>query len=125
MKDPIGVLKFPVSVTPVSGLAEVRLKERLDLMERELAHVHTAIKDIRNGLRQGDTRLLTSGVMNSRNWTLSIVVSHCFIQTLLGSNAPGSSGFPGQATPLPGYQAETLFARAGREGHAQGLRARA
>jgi hypothetical protein len=124
MTDRIGVLKYPVSVTPVSGNALVKLKSRIDLMERELNHLRTAIHDMRNGISRGDNRLLTSGVMNSRNWTLSVVMSHSYIQSILGSGAPGSSGFPGQATPLPGFQAETLYRRASVAGYEDGARDR-
>lgn len=122
--DRIGVTKYPVSVTPVKGAALAKLKQRLDVMDRELDHLRTAIADMRNGIARGDSRLLTDGVMNSRNWTLSVVMSHCYVQAMFGANAKGSSGFPGQATPLPGFQAETLFARAGRVGSEDGERDR-
>lgn len=97
MRDPIDLHKYPVSVTPVSVQPLTRLKQRLDLMERETRHLMTAIMDMKNGIRQlethpNDTRkLLASGLMASRGWTLSVVMSHCYIQTMLGRNA-GSSG---------------------------------
>jgi hypothetical protein len=65
MADRIGVLKYPVSVTPVGGVALTRLKQRLDIMEREVNHLKTAVADMKAGLNRGG--LLTSGVMNSRN----------------------------------------------------------
>ena len=124
MADRIGVLKYPVSVTPVSGVPLTRLKQRLDVMEREVNHLRTAVADMKNGLNRGDNRLLTSGVMNSRNWALSVVMSHTYIQCILGGGATGSSGFPGQATPMPSFQAEILFARAGKAGAEDGTRDR-
>jgi hypothetical protein len=124
MTDRIGVTKYPVSVAPVAGVALTRLKSRLDIMERELNHLRIAIADMRNGINRGDNRLLTSGVMNSRNWALSLAMSHCYIQTILGEGVSRSSGFPGQATPLPEFQSETLFARAGRAGAEDGARDR-
>ena len=124
MADRIGVTKYPVSVTPVSGVPLTRLKQRLDVMEREVNHLRTAVADMKNGINRGDNRLLTSGVMNSRNWALSVVMSHTYIQSILGGGAPNSSGFPGQATPLPWFQAEILFARAGKAGAEDGTRDR-
>jgi hypothetical protein len=91
----------------------VKLKSRLDVMERELNHLRTAIHDMRNAINRVDQRLLTSGVMNSRNWSLSVVMSHCYAQSLLGAGAPGSSGFPGMATP----SAPRLRRNGGAPGH--------
>jgi hypothetical protein len=126
MADPLNVTHWPVYVNPVSGGALAKLKNRLDIMEREIAHLRTAVIDMRNGIKRGDSRLLTGGVMNSRNWALSVVMSHCYVQTILGEGAPGSSGFKGQGmmTPLPQYQSETLFQRAGKIGAAEGFRDR-
>jgi hypothetical protein len=44
----------------------MRLKARLDVMEREVEHMRTAVRDMKNALARRDNRLLTSGVMNSR-----------------------------------------------------------
>ena len=121
MTDRLGVNKYPVNVTPVSGAVLVRLKQRLDVMEREARHLMTAVADMKNGLARNDQTLLTGGVMNSRNWTLSVVMSHCYIQAILGKNA-GSSATPGMATTLPWFQAETLFARASKAGNDDGAR---
>ena len=93
-------------------------------MEREARHPATAVDDIKNAIQRNDQRLLASGVMNSRNWTLSVVMSHCYIQTLPGGNAPGSSGFAGQATPLPTIQLDLLFPRAVKAGVEDGARDR-
>lgn len=120
--DRIGVLLYPVSVTPVSGVAKTRLMQRIVLLEREIEHMRTAVRDMRNGANMDDSRLLTSGVMNSRNWTLSAVMSHFYIQSLLGGNAGHST--PGFATTAPWFQADLLPSRAGKAGAQDGLRAR-
>ena len=86
--DRLGVAHHPVTVTPVQGAALDDLKQHLDTLEREVQHMMTAVKDMKNGIHQKNSRLLTSGVMNSRNWALSIELSHCYIQVLLGAN-PG------------------------------------
>jgi hypothetical protein len=88
MSDRLGITNHPVNVTPVSGEALNDLKKHLDLLEAEVQHMQTAVKDMRNGINGKNNRLLTSGVMNSRNWLLSAVVSHSYIQFLLGAN-PG------------------------------------
>ena len=124
MADRIGVTKYPVSVSFVGALALTHLKTRLDVMEREVRHLATAVADMKNAVQRNDQRLLASGVMNSRNWTLSLVISHCYIQTLLGGNAPGSSGFAGQATPMPTIQSGILFNRAANAGVEDGVRDR-
>lgn len=124
MTDRIGVTSHPVNVTPVDGVPLLRLKGRLDTMERELDHLRTAIADMRNGINSQSSRLLTSGVMNSRNWTLSLAMSHCYIQHLLGSKAPQKSGFAGQSTPDPTKQLETLFMNAVRAAAWDGMRDR-
>lgn len=124
MADRIGVLKYPVKVTPVSGTALVQLRKRLDVMEREAEHLRIAVKDMKNGLSRNDNRLLTSGVMNSRNWSLSVVMSHCYVQNLLGADSHGSSGTPGMLTPSASFQGEILFQRAAKAGIEDGYRDR-
>jgi hypothetical protein len=88
MSDRLGIAHRPVVVTPVSGDALNDLKKRLNVLEAELRHMITAIKDMKNGINAANSRLLTSGVMNSRNWALSVIMSHCYIQSFLGAN-PG------------------------------------
>jgi hypothetical protein len=88
--------------------------------------LRTAAQDMRNGLLRNDSRLLTSGVMNARNWALSVAVSQSYIQNILGSNAPGSSGFTGQGqlSPMPYIQSTTLYGRAAKLGAEEGQRDR-
>src|SRR5437867_9756705 len=102
MADRIGVTKYPVSVSFVGGLALTHLKARLDVMEREVRHLTTAVADMKNAVQRNDQRLLASGVMNSRNWTLSLVMSHCYIQTLLGGNAQVRQVLPARPPQCPG-----------------------
>jgi hypothetical protein len=77
---------------------------------------------MKNGLARNDNRLLTSGVMNSRNWTLSAVMSHCYVQNLLGADATGGI-FAGQVTS-PTIQGLTLFRLAVLAGVDDGARDR-
>jgi hypothetical protein len=122
MADILGIGSFPVKVTPVKGLALSRLKSRLDVMEREAHHLLTAVRDMKNGLARNDNRLTTSGVMNSRNWALSVVMSHCYVQNLLGADSHGGSGFAGYLTPSASVQSRTLFQRAAELGTDDGVR---
>ena len=53
-------------------------------MNRELAHVQMAVYQLRNALQHpGSTKSLHDGLLSSRNWVLSLVISHAFIQTML------------------------------------------
>ena len=79
MEDKIGVTKWPVHVSPLNGTAQIRFFNHLDVMERELAHLQTAITDVKNGARHSNNRLLASGLMNLRNWALSIAMSHGYV----------------------------------------------
>ena len=84
-----GVTHYAVNVTPVSGRVLDDLKDRVRVMNREVRHLMMAITRIENGIN--NSRSLTDGVMNSRNWTLSVVISHCYIQSLLGANPGGQA----------------------------------
>ena len=121
MIDRLHVTRFPVAVILPQG--ETKALLRLATMEREAMHLATAVRDMRNGIVRADGRLFTSGVMNSRNWTLSVVVSHAYLQTLVDAEVH-SSGFPGLATPLASYQGVTLFGRAGKMGVDDAMRER-
>lgn len=124
MADRLGITNYPVNVTPVAGAARSKLMSRLDVMEREVEHLRTAVKDMKNGLARNDSRLLTGGVMTSRNWTLSIVMSHCYIQNLLGAGSNTGSGWAGQFTPWAALQSRTLFLKAAEAGISDGERDR-
>ena len=117
--DRLGVLHYPVNVTPVGGRQLAALKDRVATMEREVRHLSMAVTNLRNSLNRNDNRLMADAVMNSRNWALSVVMSHCYVQALLGANA-GSSGFSGMATSLPSIQNDILFGRAVQAGSDDG-----
>ena len=89
MSDRIDVRKYPVDVSPPSPENRKKLLRRLDLMNRELAHAQMAVSQLRNALQHpGSTKPLADGVMNSRNWVLSLVISHAFIQMVLDNETP-------------------------------------
>ena len=120
--DRVGVLRYPVEVNLVGGAALQNVRNRVNTMEREVRHLATAVADIRNALSRNDSRLLASGVMNSRNWTLSCVMSHCYIQGIL-------LPFAGAAKPGPWagsgpYAQFDLWATAASIGANDGLMAR-
>jgi hypothetical protein len=121
MLDRVGVTHYPVSVTPVSGAALDDLKDRLHVMERELHHLVMAINRMKNGINGHNSRLLSDGVMDSRNWTLSAVMSHCYIQTLLGAN-PGRQ--MGDSAVLAKFHLYDMFHKAAEIGAQDGIDAR-
>jgi hypothetical protein len=46
-----------------------------------------AVSQLRNALQHpGSTKSLADGLLNSRNWVLSLVISHAFIQAMLDEN---------------------------------------
>jgi hypothetical protein len=101
--DRLGVRRLAVSVIPLAGAAQQKVLDRLDVMERELKHVHTAIKDMRNAVRSGRPGApLASAVMNSRNWVVSVLMSHAYVQQMLAAQV--SMGGPGTITVGPSAQ---------------------
>jgi hypothetical protein len=91
-------------------------------MEREIEHMRTAVRDMKNALARNDNRLLTSGVMNSRNWTLSAAMSHCYVQNLLGADS--GVGMSAWHTTSPVVQNLTMFRLAVLAGNDDGERDR-
>ena len=135
MTDRLGISDYPVPVTSVTGFARQKLLARLDVMQRELRHQETAIATIRRltmGMPQSsgfmvaavaaltDMKSLTDGVTNSRNWTLSLAMSHCYIQTALFPQSPDILSALGLTKPS--NQLRTLFGRAVDAGVADGDR---
>jgi hypothetical protein len=101
--DRLGVRGLAVSVVPLTGAPQQKVLDRLDVMERELKHVHTAIKDMRNAVRQARPGApLASAVMNSRNWVVSVLMSHAYVQQMLAATV--SVRGPGTVTVGPGAQ---------------------
>ena len=86
MKDRIGITSYPVNVTPVSGAALTSLRARIDVMEREARQLLMAVTHMKTAINaSGNSAGLASCVMDSRNWTLSVAMSHCYIQSMLGA----------------------------------------
>jgi len=81
-------------------------------MERELKHLHTAIIDMRNAVRSGRPGApLASAIMNSRNWLLSVLMSHTYVQDMLRGDGTGLSG-----ASFPALQLDVLTPRAIKAG---------
>ena len=75
--DRLRVVSCPVTITPESGDTASGVRQRLRQLEAHVRLLLTAIQDMRNGLDRKDNPLLTSGVMNSRNWAATVVLEHC------------------------------------------------
>jgi hypothetical protein len=111
--DRLGVGTFPVRVVPVSGNAQQKVLARLDVMERELKHVETAIKDMRNAVRQGRPGAsLASAVMNSRNWVVSVLMSHAYVQQMLATDWDHGPGTFSHGPGIQGIWLKNLAERA-------------
>jgi hypothetical protein len=83
------VRKYDVKVSPPSAENRKKLLQRLDVMNRELAHAQMAVSQLRNALQHpGSTKSLADGLLSSRNWVLSLLISHAFIQMILDNDSP-------------------------------------
>jgi hypothetical protein len=126
--DRLNINIYPVIVSPPSASSRGPVLQRIDVLEREATHLANAARQMRAAINSGQSRLLTEGVLNSRNWMLSVVMSHCFIQSAL--DAPGGSDsdrhgvWPKTATPNAFVVSEFLVQRAGRVGVEDGGRLR-
>jgi hypothetical protein len=102
--------------------------QRIDVLEREATHLANAARQMRAAINSGQSRLLTDGVLNSRNWMLSVVMSHCFIQSALDALGESDSDrhgvWPKTAAPNAFVVSEFLVQRAGRVGVEDGGRLR-
>ena len=88
--DRVGVTRQPVAVVPVGGALQQKVLARLDVMERELRHVQAAITNLRSAVRSGRPGApLASALMNSRNWVLSILMSHTYVHRMVGAPMTG------------------------------------
>lgn len=112
MVDRLGVTNYPVAVTlPQKDPKKAKILTRLATMEREAMHLLTAVRDMRNGILRSDNQLFVSGVMNSRNWTLSVLMSHIYVQVAVDAGVT-SSGYKGLASPSATIQSYILWQRA-------------
>jgi hypothetical protein len=95
MRDRIGINDYPVNVTPVSGAALTSLRARIDVMEREARQLLMAVTRTKTAINaSGNSAGLASCVTDLRNWTLSVAMSHCYIQCMLMYNAKTSYALP-------------------------------
>src|SRR3954452_3729117 len=108
MQDRMGVRDYPVRAAPPSGTAQTKVEARLSLMQNELARVQSALAELRHAVQLHEHRQLTSALMDSRNWVLSVLASHSYVQEMLGPSGP--------APPPLGKGASLVVA-----GHTQGL----
>ena len=89
MSGRVDVRMYDVKVSPPSPENRKKLLRRLDVMNRELAHAQMAVSQLRNALQHpGSTKSLADGLLNSRNWVLSLLISHAFIQMILDNETP-------------------------------------
>src|SRR5215217_6063471 len=90
MTDLLGVTRYPVKVSPQSASNRQKLLRRLETMKKELAHTQMAVSQLTNALKNpaSTTKPLADGIMNSRNWVLSLMMSHAFLQSMLDNENP-------------------------------------
>lgn len=103
MIDRLHIKSLSVNVTPVNGKPLEKLLARLDVMDREVKHMQTAITNLKHAARHSGSSshvALANAVMDSRNWMLSLVMSHAYVQFLLSKHAFGTSGAPVMLTVL-------------------------
>jgi hypothetical protein len=120
--DRLGVTNYPVAVTPVQGEGFAVLKARIATMQQEIQQLMVAAQSMAAGADENKkTKKLVDGLLNSRNRALSVVMSHCFIETLLGAN-------PGQHAEndymLACFNLYDAFHRAARMGAADAIQTR-
>jgi hypothetical protein len=114
MVDRLGIIPFPVLVTLPPAATRTQLLQRADVLEREAGHLARAARQIRDGINSNQSRLMADGVLNSRNWMLSVVMSHCFLQSALEGDSLDRS--PGALEPRAFWVSEQLVPRAARVG---------
>jgi hypothetical protein len=116
--DRLNINMFPVIVSPPSAASRAAILERINVLEREAGHLANAARQMRAAINSGQSRLLTDGVLNSRNWMLSVVMSHCCIQSALdgGGDSDRHGIWPKTGTPNAFVVSDFLLSRAGRVG---------
>jgi hypothetical protein len=112
-EDRVGVRNFAVKVERSHPLLEKAVLERLDVMLRELQHAQNAVLRLKALLpqRSASTASLAHAVMDSRNWVVSAVMSHAYVQAMLAGDTPPARD-----------QVEKLAARAASLGEMDGAR---
>lgn len=112
-EDRIGVRKYPVRVVRSHPMLEKEVQKRIDVMQRELTHLQHAISRLKTSMlsRGPSNAALADAVMDSRNWVVSLVMSHAFVQAMLAGDDPPNRD-----------QVEKLAARAAGLGEMDGAR---
>ena len=114
--DRIGVVRVSVSVSPKTPEIRRKVSARLAIMQRELRYVQDAINSLVSllGLPDPPSRLLSDRVMDSRNWSLSVAMSHAYVQQMLSTFPFGGRVGDNNLPPLnPGQDnLPELFVRA-------------
>jgi hypothetical protein len=113
-EDRIGVRKYPVRVVRSHPMVEKEIQKRVDVMQRELTHLQHAVTRLKTSLATNpgpSNAALADAVMDSRNWVVSMVMSHAFIQAMLAGDDPPNRD-----------QVEKLSARAASLGEMDGAR---
>src|SRR5688572_4194620 len=87
-EDRVGVRKFSVRAIRSHPEIETKALKRLEVMLRELDHVQGALLRLKAALtnRSMPTSSLASAVMDSRNWTVSLIMSHAYIQRIVAGD---------------------------------------
>ena len=85
--DYIGLLQVAVSVSPKTPAIQKKVLLRLDVMQRELHYVQFAIAALKAELSKPSpsSTPIADAVMNSRNWALSVAMSHAYIHSMLST----------------------------------------
>lgn len=124
MSDRLGINRYAVQVLPPKPAIKGPALQRLDVLEREAEHLALAARQMRNGIMTNQNRLLTDGMLNSRNWMLSVVMSHLFLQAALEPPYGSSQTSPGSLDPHAFIVAKILTQRAADAGLKDGWAAR-
>jgi len=97
-------LREPVEVEVKTPEIRRKILARLNVMEREMRHVQSAMSALRGALQmpQPMSRQLADATMNSRNWVLSLAMSHAFIQIMLTPGKPAHNPWQFHKTLVPG-----------------------
>ena len=84
---PIGLSQVPISVSAKTPAIRKKVLARLDVMQRELERVQMSIAALRHALAapQPSSRPIADAIMNSRNWSLSVAMSHAWIHSMLST----------------------------------------
>jgi hypothetical protein len=92
-----------------------KIKTRLRIMQKEMLHLDESMRQIQRALDANSDDALRSAVTNSRNWALSVLMSHAFVQGLLRKGAK-----PFSVNNSNGFFVEMLAQRAVKAGWEEG-----